>query len=1011
MSEEDIIERLRVTPITELNLGSASLRRLIKRAGFEVLPELLDLPEKKVDDLFGWQEADAIIGLQNRYRADPVAFAASVLKKREVDTAAVERILATAKNSRRDSIQRTEAPTVSRSYFLGDGPVSLPPTPFTDALRGFEKRTKEVFEDLEDEFEDVMVYQAFEEFSTDLDELCDTFEQLFDFYSAQPRVALSLIDRHLRNAFIVYVADRARNVYNKGNLWGNFFDELNIHDSNVQSLFKQTFANHVERRGMPLYARDEETNYYFYTALLHGGLSADAWVNLWEKSILPLAKEVAAGNYGFGAEMDGHSILIDLKNPESRFAPSKAVLNILEKAPNSTIAPLFEASMRVASQVESSQKDSSGYAMLSNFGLPEAAMEALRKSRERTTVTTRLRSTNSPREKRQGEQRLVYLPMASLQLDLAEGIVSIRWPQQQFPLHFATDRIDYYVDGKKELISSFDVSVGKCILKASSIAVKPQARYDIELKLMLQDEKTGEYEEASSLHQSFARSKPGCFEFIKDAKGLYRLRGRNEKIAKKRRIAYIVKDGFKIESGQGMTAVSEYETSGDWDNTQIFIYDVEPGATGSIVNILTGEEIAVWQERYAAKIDRRRIIGETTDGIDLYGYAPCKLGTNGGLPSITIEAFDGLSALDDLDIFCTCDEQRVSIPRHVLWTDSYGKSNAARIALVPQESILFDRHIESCLIEARQKSAGGKVIFKYRFAVIPIQDFKPTTISLDFGIPVAEYSFQAVLAIDIVDTQKEAETVNIWSKYTARVLLKDEFLPLRIRSRESGKETHAKLALAAIDVKVPDKLARISKKRPVCLADALDLGPSAANFKIVAKGWRYNRAVIVMLGLEPIFFKELKQPGEHEFNLFKHASSFQQTDGSTPNNLPLTFSLIYGDDVTQDSSRPAWTEVEMLDCAQGIGILGWKLLVTSVAEHVLRFEGEPACDVYFEFKRKVGKKLVAESFVPAGSAELVLPSKVVRLLDAQKTIIVEMSPSDLFENPEREYAAKFILKR
>ena len=32
-----------------------------------------------------------------------------------------------------------------------------------------------------------------------------------------------------------------------------------------------------------------------------------------------------------------------------------------------------------------------------------------------------------------------------------------------------------------------------------------------------------------------------------------------------------------------MKAVSEYEASGDWDENQIFIYDVEPGSAGSVV--------------------------------------------------------------------------------------------------------------------------------------------------------------------------------------------------------------------------------------------------------------------------------------------------------------------------------------------------------------------------------------------------------------------------------------------
>ena len=528
---------------------------------------------------------------------------------------------------------------------------------------------------------------------------------------------------------------------------------------------------------------------------------------------------------------------------------------------------------------------------------------------------------------------------------------------------------------------------------------------------MQKDAQTGEYVEASSLNQTFTRNKPGCFEFIKDAKGLYRLRGRNERITRKRRIAYIVKDGYRIEPGQGMSAVSEYETSGGWDGTQIFIYDVEPGSAGSVVNSLTGEEVAVWQERYSAKIDKRRIIGETAEGIDLYGYVPCGLGTNGGLPSVTIEAIDGLTALDDLDIMCVCDGQRVSMPRHVMWSDDYGDSTAAQIALVPQESSLFDWHIEECLIEARQKSAGGKVVFRYRFAVIPVQDFRPTAIDFDFGIAVAEYGFQAVLSIEVIGNQGEAETVNAWGRYSAKTLLKDEFLHLRIKSSDSGKETDAKLALAAIDIKIPDALKRIAKERPVCLADALELGPSAANFKIVSSGWRYSRAAIVMLGLEPLFLKELKQPGEHEFNLFRHPASFQQADDSAPANRSLRLSLIYGDDVTQGYLRPAWTDVDMLECAEGIGINSWQLLVTAEGNRVLRFDGQPVCDVCFEFKRKVGGKLVAESSAEAGATELVLPPSVVRLLDTQKAIIVEMSPSDWLGDVQREYATKFTLKR
>lgn len=1010
MSEESSLDKLKSTPVTELNFGSASIRRSIQRAGFDTLPKLLDLSEKEIDALFTWKDADEIINLKKRYNTSPEEFAFHVLRKREIEKGVASKAPAKAEASYVVQ-KKPHIPTIARIQYLGDSPISLPPLPFSKALQGFEKRARETLDDLDDIFENVMVYQAFEEFSTDLDELSDAFSELFDFFSSQSRDALRLIDRRFRNAFLVFVADRARSVYKDGNLWGNFFDGLNIPDGNAQGLFKQLFVDHIKRRKMPLYARDEETHYYFYTALLHGGLSADSWENLWEECIIPMTRAVSSGDYGIDGEMDGRSLLKELKSPESRFAPKKSVLNILEKAPDSTIAPLFDASMRVAAQIAGYRGFRSGVTMLSSFGLPDVAMDALRELQERRTVTSRSHPASTPSEKHPDERRFVYFPVAHLQLNLSEGVVSIRWNRQQFPLQFADKRIDYYIDGKKELSSEFAVSVGKCILEAASITVRPQVRYDVELKLMQKDERTGDYVEIASTNQTFNRSKPGCFEFIKDAKGLYRMRERNEKITRKRRIAYIVKDGYQIDAGQGMTPVSEYETSGRWSDTQIYIYDVEPGSAGSLVDTLTGEVVAVWQERYTAKIDRSRIIGETTDGIDLYGYAPSNLDTNDGLPSMTIEAIDGLAALEDLDIVCICDNKRISVPRHVVWADDQGESNAAQIALVPRESSLFERHIENCLIEARQKSSDGKPVFRYRFSVIPIQRFKPSSISLDYGVAVAEYGFQALEPIDVTDTQGKTETVWAWGSFSAKTLLKDEFLHLRIRSRESGKETNAMLALAAVDIEIPDALTSMSKEHPVCLADALELGPSYANFKIVSHGWRQNRAAMVMLGLEPLFLKELKQPGEHEFNLFRHAASFRQDDFAAPESLPLKLSLIYGDNVEQGRQKPAWTDIEILDCAKGIGIRGWELLVTEKGEHLLQFDGKPVCDTCFEFRRRTSDRLVGTAFANAGSTELILPTSVIRLLDTRREIFVEMSPCDWLGNPQREYATRLTLKR
>lgn len=1002
--------KLAITPIVELGIGDTKLRRRLSRAGYGSIIDVFSLSEDEIDSVFDWNDADAIIKLKESFQKNPEKFALAALQKNEVDLDRIDRILsenkrcaATQKTTSR-SIQRTKAQAV-----VSDGPASLPPQPFSDSLCDFETRAISAFDSLADRFDNVMVYQAFEEFSGELDEIGNSFQLLFGYYKIQPRYALSLIDRYFGNAFAVFVADRARSLYDGGNLWGNLFEEVGIEDVNAQALFKQIFVNQLDRRSMPLYARDEETNHYFYTALLHGGLSEDSWEDLWQKSLLPLAKEIAEGDYGFGGEMDGHSILKMIKNQGGKYAPKKSVLNILEKAPDATIAPLFEASLRVALQVASAKKSDSECTMITSFGLPDVAMQALgANDADEDNFGSR---ASSPSRRRKNSPKLVYLPMADLQLDLAMGKVFLRWGKRQFPMSFAHCRIDYYIDGHLALSKAFAMGVGKCILDAAEISVVPQERYDVELRLMEKEEGSDTWMQKSVLEQSFSRNKPGCFEFVRDSNGVYRLRDRKERIRGMRRVAYLVKRGLYIVPGQGMKTVAEYETDGEWEGRQIFLFDVESGASGAIVDEATREEVAVWQEQYLAKVDKRRIIGETEDGLDLYGFVPCGLGTNGGLPSVSVEAFDGMAALDDLAIVCFCDGERVSVPRRILWEDEYGDSSAARIALVPAESTMFGWHVECCTIEARQKSAGGKVVFRYRFAIVPIQEFRPASIEFELGTAIADYRFQAKQSIVVTNSQGDAQELGPWSYYTSRMLLKDEFLHVRIKSVESGKTTDAKLALAALDIELSRRLVDISKKRPICLADVLELGPSEGNVKLTAFGWRYNRAVLVLMGYIPMFYREFRRPGEHSFNVFACAKHFVQAHDSASQTKRLKLSVCYGDDVSQSFLKPAWCDVELITCEEGCGFSSWRVLAKADGSHEISFDEAPLCDMHIDFKRKIGNSVIAEIEVLSGQKEVAIPIPVIRLLDARKKLTMTIAPADWFGNPQYEYATDFTFSR
>lgn len=1011
MADGSVRERLAKAPIGELNLGSTKLRRAIICAGYKSIVEVLELPDKVVDATFDLNDADAIVAMQEEYRNSPEVFVKRILAKKVIDASEVDRAL--NKHAPIETgTNKLPSRQSERAYHENNTLQTLPTDqPFSKALLEFEKRARDAFDEHVDRNGHVMAYQVFEEFTTEFDDIADAFGNLFRFCPSRWD-ALQLTDKYLGDIFIVYVADRSRTVYKEGNLWGNFFDNLGIGDSNIQAEFKRLFMAQIKRRNMPLYSESEEVKRYLYTALLHGGLSGEAWRELWQKSFLPLASEIAKNHFGFTGEMDGHIVLQEIKNPNSSYAPGKKVQKILEKAPSSMLVSLFTASMKVGMQVESAREDSAELVMLSSYGLPDVAMQALRINQEykaeeeQSAGFKRVRRTNGSRSK-----RLVYLPMGHMRLDLADGTVCLSWPKQQFPLHFSDYRIDYYVNGSCVEKQPFQVGVEKCYLNAAEVSVAPQPRYDVELRL-IKVASEGKDVQESSLRQVFARTKPGCFEFVENAKNLFQLRGQNEHISKKKRIAYLIKNGLRIEPSIGMKPLYEYESGHEWAEAKILLYEVEPGASGTLVDELSGEEVAVWQECYSTKIDKHRIIGKTDEGLDLYGYMPCENGQNGGLPSICIEAADGLAALDDLDVICDCDGTKVSIQRRVSWKDEFAGKSAAQIELSLQESSFLKLHIETCTIEAKQKSASKKVVFRYRFAVVPIQGFRLENISFDYGIAVADYCFQSMQMINITDSQGQRESVSAYGRHSMRTLLKDDFLVLRIESTDCGKATNARFALAALDIKLPQRLVDISNKRTVYLSDVLDLGASEGNIRLSVSGWRYNRAALVLLGGTPMFFKELKQPGDYEFNVLRDMSEFVPTKDSKPSDKPCCLSICYGDDVFGDKVKPAWTDIELMRFKEGFGIDGWQLLVNKAdGMHVLRFAGTPFCDLQFEFKKQFDEKVIDTISVSAGVEQVELSEHVMRQLNSRKKLDVTVAPMSLFGDPDYEYSTTYVLER
>lgn len=1010
-------EKFARLPLEDTNLNPRMVR-LLAKAGCQCLKDAFDEDEEKIHDLMG-RFFSEFVNLVDSYFDKPERFVALMSrekpkreeKREKKPFVAVERPMHTANVQTAAKV----SPSGFQSVYIPENVLS---TPHGQVLKTGQHKAKTIFDDLCDRYDTVLVYQAFPAFSVELEEIRESFLKLFAGYASYPARALSISERYLPDLFLVFVADLARDSYADDNLWGNFLEVLPLHNNALNDL-KKLFVELLEKRSMPLYCQDEAACYYLYTTLLHGGLSKDSWEDLWKSSLIPLARELKEGKVGFGGELSGHAILKELKSEGSRYAPKKeSVMKILRKAPDSTLAPLFESALKVAMQTETRSLSRDEYVLLDSADLPEAAVVALHGAAESQDGERAPSSRKTGARQVKTRKRFINLPSADLCLDLRRGVALVRWTKKQYPAAFLGDRIDFFVDGKKVREQHFEMRFNKCILDDVEIEIDSRARYDIELRLMKRpDNEDGVFEHKNSLEQSFSRSKPGCFEFVQGIDGTYHLRGRNDRISRRRRVAYLLKSGYYIEPGVGMTRVSEYEASQSWGGASVFVFDIEPGASGSIYKVNDGaddEEVAVWQESYRAHINKHRIIGETLSGLDLYGYAPCERGDNAGLPLIVIEAADGLAAFRDLELSCTSDGRPFRVPSEVVWEDSYGDSRASQIALSLQRASKLDWHAEVVEIEARQISTGGQVVFRYRFAIIPIQEFRLDEAHLENGIVVAQYSFQSKLNVSVVDVNGFTTEVHAHERYSKRTLLKDEFLPLIIASEDGARRVNAKLALAAIDVTVPEDLAALSKVRPICLADAMTMGSGKSEILIKTLGWRYNRSIMLALhaknAVTGIFlFKELKQPTEHAVNLFVHPVDFAPNDENI-RSCSLVLSIGYGDEVLRGVLRMACTDVGILRCREGVGF-GCLEIVSMGDGFVMRLDEPILCNATVRFRREGRQaKHLAETALSRGSTELAVPKEAVYAIRTNKEVVVTFIPKSRMGAARMEYSFDIPLK-
>lgn len=996
------VELLKSTPITNLSIGRSNFRRLLVNKGYSNLIDVLELTNTEIDRAFNIETACTIGTLQHAYRKDPEAFAKKALEKKpRTHAGSVNQPIHKTAVTRSSTRTHGRTPFALSQRALDSDLSSYLRLSFSSRLLQFDDRARSVFDELNDRQDNVIVYQAFDEFATEFDEIDDNFQQLFDYFHRQNKIktALAFIARYLDNIFLIYVADRARTFHDRG-FWKNFFPTIHISaaNSDAQSTFKQLFYTSLQNKNMPVYQEDESARHYYLTALLHGGLSQSSWRELWETSILPLARTNRLFGNGSQADLDGRFILKTILDDTNIYTPHKTELDVLAKAPVALVSPLLESALQVGMQVVANDQAGAGTTMLTSYGLPDIAINALIDLKNGHADTGN--STN-----RAPRREIIALPKADLRLDINNGSVGLYWNKQQFPFTSIERRIDYYIDDKKMGEQPLRYSVGKCTLDAMHIDVAPRPQYEVALKLLEFNKRTKTWKEVASLEQNFERLNPGCFEFIQDAKGAFRLRRPGDRITKKRTIAYIVDKDLTIKPGPGMELVERYKPQDIWNQTTIYVYEVAPGSSGSIMAINEDgaqEEIAVWQENYRSHIDKTGMLGTTLAGIDLYGCVPDENGINIGLPSFYIEAFDGRSALDDLDIVCLCDDEPASIKRTILWEETDDDGQAARIKLSPAESnhFYYNKHINLCTIEARQRSAGDRAIFKYRFCVAPIQNFHLESISLDGYDLNAEYSFEPAEDMYVIDQNRAIQNKDEKGRFTFTMPLSSSVLPVRIVSSLSAIITDALIDLAALDITIPHHLIDRAQSRPLCLPDA-QAGYLSGQCGIKASNWSQSRAMLVTLGDIVLYFKEFPRPSTSDFSIFADIQHYLQEDNKDARSLPLRLCVFYGYRRVNDELKRAFAEATLLNCKEGFGFTTWDLRFNSHGDAFVKFDAPFLSDVQVALQqndehasRRQGKPFVCTAH--EGDNRIPLPKGITSALQRHRTFEMSLTLLDEF---------------
>lgn len=985
-----LLQQLKETSITDLSVGSASLKRGLKKLGANNIIEAFDLPKPKLDDspLFSLDDLDEFDDLEGQFRENPELFAQKALRVKSVSSETKRLLVANHVTMDRAAKPDTAVHFISR---MAGRCHELDPT-VRSVLDEAENQIKRVYEEFACSGESYLAFSIFPELPFSPKVLAEPIEEQFKTWKHGKEELIYLVSKAYPYSFITYTEVRVNECYAENALWERFFDSLELSD-NAQSVYKRALVESLKTCGLPVFA-ESDTRCYWYTALLHAGFSEQIWNDLWRSCILPVAK-------CNGILESGASIFKRIAKG-GEHGSGKVLSTIFSKMPPSIAEPLLDSAYLLARRVTKNELQSSF--ALTDCDLPECALDSLTHvvfGGEGSAVNGRKNVSNGHGPK------FLRLPKAALCFDSSSGALFISWKSRAFGVEFSGCEAIYAVNGKpcdKPVpLSRTDRGFG---VPSYFQLVERSAKYDVEFSLHEANGAIANRKGVVAGSDSIRQFHRGCWEFTNNGSKEWRLRGRAP-IKRQTELAFIVDEGLELRHGLGAELLKKITISVDnGANCVAQVLSVNPGCSFELVDANDGIH-ASWIEGISTSIEGGNQIGTAAGCLDLFGsMGDSEHIANGQNQSLPIIAVSG----DDLD-------ELAHLEMRLNWGD--GEIDITYIAEKCEERVIFDlsRVVGGlglhpfCELICRSGLTKEKILH-YSFAVAPVSGPVVEKVYRCNDTWFADYRFKAVESIRFVTDNTDAILHSGQAVATVEELASDsvsvEFDLVDMEGEQRCRSLNADIFLAGIEVQTKSSLFN-APRSSVYFPMLLDEDPGYGLISFRSRRRSKSAAVYLFVGGNLQCVREFCRAGVQYADVMNAPWAYCPESVDKIDDIPICLAVRFGDEYWDGRTLQYLSEkTEIATVRASFGIEDVTACVGEGEKRSKLVFKQPApCRLYAEVRRENSEVTRDVFSINPGESEHEVDDQLARYASHRKQpLVLTLYPfASQFDNePDRTYS-------